>query len=200
MVVLEIAGYYLLVTLVWRFSRFITTPILRWVGYYTYYSKLFFTMPIGIKTLDFHLGTSWDFFHQKKISVKGQVEQLIEGMIHFCTAIEEGKIAPETKLTGTTFYMKDSSLKRFGFKSRKLNPFEIFLFVLNFLELNLLFSIAHKRLAIIPLGIVRVVYTTAGEVVNYKEELIHLLKKLNPKAEYFNSNIIKQDYEKDMAA
>jgi hypothetical protein len=85
-----------------RLVRFATTPLLRWLGYYTYYSPMFFTMPTPT-TLEIHLGTSYDFFHHNP-SPRLMMRYLAEGLVNLCEAIEKGQVDRHWLVKGTVYY------------------------------------------------------------------------------------------------
>ncbi len=163
--------------LVWRLFRFFSTPLFTRTGFYKYYSPMLMTMPFSLsgRVYDFHLGTSWDFFQMQKKQASLILYHLAKGLVNVCAEIESGKFAPDTKFTGNVFYLKESTIKKFGFHSRKLNPFELFLFALNFIELCILFSISHRKLTMIPLTNVVIIYITAEELVDNKEKYLKVV-------------------------
>ncbi|GJQ62680.1 MAG: hypothetical protein SCALA702_17330 [Melioribacteraceae bacterium] len=173
---------YLLGTIfIWRLIRYISTPLLKQLGFYKYYSPLFMIMPSFGRTLDFHLGTSYDFLKLKQINNKIILLYLAEGLMKISDEIEKGNIPKNTIFYGNTFYLKKKSIKRFGFSARRMNFFESFLFMLNYIELCILKSITMKRPVLIPLDNVWVIKITAGDLLDYSEHYRTFYYKLREK-------------------
>lgn len=164
----EFAMAFIPTLLFYRFIRYITTPLLRKVGYYMYHSPLFFTQPLFLNVQEIHLGTTWDFFKLPSVGPKIIFGYVAEGLLNLAEAIEQGRIDPETRFRGYTFYLKKTTIKRFGFKTRKLNVIEAILFSLSYFEVCLLKSISCKKLSIVPIGNVHIVFCTAQDIVKMK--------------------------------
>ncbi|MCS6988400.1 MAG: hypothetical protein NZM06_02675 [Chloroherpetonaceae bacterium] len=163
---------------IYRFSRYLTTPFFKRIGLYRYYSKMFFTSPYGFKTLEVHVGTSWDFFRLQKVNPTILLRHLAEGLHNLCLDIESGKIAPDTKIRGNLYYFSDATVRKFGFKSRRPNLFEWILFSLNYVELCLLLSISYGRLAFVRFENLKVIEGKASELARYKDDYRRVAERL----------------------
>lgn len=139
---------------------------------------MFLTMPTFGDGMDFHLGTSYDYFRQSDISPKIIFMYLTVGLLNLIDEIEKGKIKPETRLYGNTFYLKKSTLERFGFHSRKLNFAETLPFGMNYLELTLLKSITTRKITLVPLNNILIVFTTAGELLANRKIYLDFYEKI----------------------
>lgn len=174
MIILDIILYTVLsiifLAVLFRIGRYLSTPFLKKVGFYKYYSPMFLTMPKGRKILDIHLGTSWDFFKAQKQNPKLILYLLASGLVKFCDAIEKGKIPKDTLVQGNIFYLRDTSVEKFGFKYRKMNWFETILFVINYIELSILISISYKRFRTAPLNNVKIIYNSAEELLKNRDK------------------------------
>lgn len=163
-----------------RFIRFATTPLLRWIGYYTYYSPMFFTMPTPT-TLEIHLGTSYDFFQQNP-TPKLVLKYLAEGLVNFCSAIESGAVDRQRIIKGTVYYINDSTLRQFGFEPCPPNLFQWALFLQNYLEACLLLTLSKRRISFVSLSNVRRVKARSGDLLRYKERYLEYLRYLENRA------------------
>lgn len=162
-----------------RLGRFFLTPFFKKIGLLRYYSPMFCAVKISRSTYDFHLGTSWDFFIQGNVTPKRTLYFLAKGLLNLCDDLEKGKIDRSTKFRGNTFYLKESTVNRFGFKARKLNIFEKLLFYQNYVELCILNSIVHKRLTIVKLNNIRIIYSTGEEILNNRNKFEAVLRKFD---------------------
>src|SRR5262245_60550380 len=113
---LLVLGALGLLTLVvgFRVLRYATTPLFRRLGIYRYYSPLLLTMPTP-RGLQLHLGTSLDFLRAADVSPRTSLRLLNEGLLALCEAVERGEIDKSTVLVGTTYFLRDDTLRRFGF-------------------------------------------------------------------------------------
>lgn len=163
---------------IYRFSRYLSTPILKKVGFYRYYSKMFCTMPYGFKTLEVHIGTSWDFFRLQKVNPSVLLYHLAEGLHNLCAEIECGKIEPETKIRANLYYFSDATVEKFGFKPRRPNVFEWFVFSLNYIELCIMLSISYGKLTRVRFENLKVIEGVARELMLYKHEYQRIADRL----------------------
>ncbi len=167
--------------LAYRLFRWITTPIFKLMGVYAYYSPMMFTVPFGPRTLELHVGTTWDFFQQANLTEQQIILHLAKGLLGLLEAADNGVIPKTMKLRGTVYYFRTDTLRRFGFRSRRMNPIETFVFLLNWLELCLLHSIIKRRIAMVHLSSVRVVNATVEEIGRYRDHIRHLVDRLETK-------------------
>lgn len=174
--------YIILFILVFRLARFASTPLFRKIGFYKYYSEMFFLVPILPNVCEIHLGTSWDFFKQKAISQKATFNHLATGIVNLCSAIEKGEVKKNVKLKGNTYYMNAETAAKFGFKSRNMNPLEIIMFSLNYLELCILYSISNKKPSLVPVKNIRIIFCNAEDLLANKAKYILYLQRINRSA------------------
>ncbi|MFQ3598282.1 MAG: hypothetical protein SNJ55_01515 [Chloroherpetonaceae bacterium] len=163
---------------IYRISRYLTTPLLKKVGVYHYYSKMFCTAPYGFKTLEVHIGTSWDFFRLQKVNPSVLLYHLAEGLHNLCAEIESGKIAPETKIRANLYYFSDATVAKFGFTARRPNLFEWLVFSLNYIELCLMLSISYGKLTRVRFENLKVIEGVAGELAHHKQEYRRIAERL----------------------
>jgi hypothetical protein len=162
---LYLVGGTLAFIVAFRVVRYLTTPILKWLGYYRYYTPMFFVQPMGVRLLEIHVGTAWDFFRKKNVNPRKLLVNIARGMAGVAEDVKRGKIHPKTNFKGVVFYFSDSTVKRLGFRKRRLNVVERLMFAVNYLELTLLYSVSHRRLAFPPVKDLCVVQFTAEEAV-----------------------------------
>jgi len=177
MLLFSIVLYFLAFVILFRLARFFTTPLLKISGYYRYYSEFLFIMKIGKQKYDLHLGTSWDFFLNRLNNPRHVLIELAKGIKKLTEEIESGKLSPQAVFRGNTFYLKRESASKFGFSFRKLNFIEWFLFFMNYAELSLLSSIAHKKLHFVPVSNIYIIYATGEELIKNKSKFDRFLNR-----------------------
>lgn len=155
--------------IIYRFLRFITTPLFMKLGIYTYHSEMLFTVPIWKKKREIHLGTSYDFFRTDIVGSRKMLASLSQGLLKLCEDIERGKYSKDLLLRGTTYYFSDATLIKFGFQTRPLRFIEAVFFSLNYLELCILHSLSKRRLTLINTDSVRIAYCYATDLLRHKE-------------------------------
>lgn len=171
---LTIFLYIFAIIFLWRFIRFITTPFLKWLGFYRYHSPLFMTVKVAPKLYELHLGTSWDFIFSPRINPSSLKISVLHGLLILCDKIEKGEFPKDVTLKGNPYFLKTSSLSRFGFKERKLNWFEYFMTLLSFPESTILLSISRREFKFANINNNRIVYVNSSELLANKP-LISLL-------------------------
>jgi len=168
---MEIVFYIFISILVFRLLRFYTTPLLKKIGYYKYFSPMFFAAPLTPTKMDIHLGTSWDFFKLEENNPKMILYYVAEGLLTLCTRMENGDIKPNTIFRGNIHYLKDSTVQKFGFKTRKLNYFELVLFGISYLEICFLKSVAKRKIVMHKVQNVKIAYSTGYEILIHKQQI-----------------------------
>lgn len=157
--------------ILYRFLQYITTPLLRKIGFYRYFSPLFFIMPVRVKTYEIHLGTSWDFFRLNKKKPKIFLFLLLEGLLNLIRSIENNTIPVQVTFYGKIHFFKKETLERFGFHIKKLNLLDYILFAFHYLELLCLKVIVFKSFNPPDISKVTKISFTAEELITKKELL-----------------------------
>ena len=165
-------------SLVFRLARYATTPWLRRVGFYTYYNSMFFTMPFGARTVELHLGTTWDFFRQTQITPKKMMMHLVTGLHSMIEAVERGDVPKNTRLRGTMYFLQPETLKKFGFSTRSMYPQEYIAFLANYLEVCLLQSIVKRKPCLVNIASVTMVHIELSDLVLHKKAIEGLASAL----------------------
>ncbi len=187
---LSVILYIILAVVVWRFIRFITTPLLKYFGFYKYHSPLFMTVKVAPKLYELHLGTSWDFIFHPRINPSTLKINVLEGLLILCNKLENGEFPRDVVLKGNPYFLKSSSLSRFGFKDRKLNWFEYFTTLLSFPESTILLSISRRELKFANINNNRIVYINSTELLANKPIITLLLDRMMHTS---NSKIVRFD-------
>lgn len=173
-----IVGIIFLGVVLYRVARWATTPIARRLGIYRYYSPMMFTVRFGSNTAEIHVGTSWDYFQSRHRTQHEILRSLTQGLLAMVEEAEHGKLPLTRRLRGTVYYFGGRTLTRFGFTMRPMNAVETVMFLLNWIELCLLYSITRGRVCLVRISDVRVVHSTIGTLVSRKHQLLELARIL----------------------
>ncbi len=176
--VLQILLFIVAAIVVFRIGRYLSTPLLKRLGFYKYYSPMFCTMPFFNNHLDIHLGTSWDFFKPYKLNSRIILLYLAEGLYSLSSAIERGEIDSQKILRGNVYYLNTSTFEKFGFRSRKLNLLEFVLFLMNYVELCILQSVSSGKVSVVSFKNLSILTCKAGDLPAYTGKLESLIKHL----------------------
>ncbi len=158
-------------SLLFRLLRWITTPLLRHIGFYRYYAPLFFIQPFGTNRVELHLGTTWDLMKAQRLTPQAIMSSLVMGISGLVADAKRGRLHPALKVRATTYFLSESTLQRFGFNVRRPNILEYLAFIGNYAEVCLLRSIVAGRPQLIDLRRVRMVETTVNSLVE-RETLV----------------------------
>lgn len=164
--------------MLFRLVRFLSTPLLRAMGFYRYHSPMFFTMPFGAKTLDMHLGTTWDFMQLRDRSVPTMFRHVCSGLLDICDKVEAGQIASDVQLRATMYFLSARRLQRFGFTCRRMNAAETIAFLANYVEVCFLHSLMKQRPCLINIRDVRIVTVKSAELLRHRATIANVRASL----------------------
>lgn len=163
----------------YRFLRYITTPLARKLGIYKYYNDVFFTVPGSMDRVEVHLGTAWDFFKMKKVNPKIFLYYTAEGL-QTMRSNRKGRSEKRSCICLYHMLFTDSSLTKFGFRTRKLYIREMIIFSLNYFEQCLLQSLSRGRISVVDLRIVRKLTLTTEDLIANKDNFKLYADMLKP--------------------
>lgn len=176
----EIPLYTFTGILIYRFFRYISTPLARKLNIYKYYNDVFFTVPGSMNRVEVHLGTAWDFFKMKKINPRIFLYYTADGFYKLAQAIERGEVKRDRVYVSTICFFSDATITRFGFRTRKLYIREMIIFSLNYLEQCLLQSISKGKISVVDLRIVRKLILTTEDLLANKDSFGVYARMLKP--------------------
>ncbi len=163
----------LIVIIIWRLVRMLSTPVFKMLGLYIYYTPTFFLHKLTPRLYEIHLGTTWDYIQMDKISPRIFMKNMSQGMIAMIEDIESGIIHPDSRLVGSIHYFNPKTTKKFGFKNRRMNFFEMLLFILSYIETAAMLSITYGRIMLPRLMNTRIHYAKASDLIKYKTKYIY---------------------------
>ncbi|MBU3677988.1 MAG: hypothetical protein FGM32_00080 [Candidatus Kapabacteria bacterium] len=148
-----------------RILRWLTTPLLRRMGFYTYYAPLFFIQPFGRGQVEIHLGTTWDLMWARQLTARTLMSSLVQGVSGVVADAKSGRLERSLKLRATTYFLSEETLLKFGFTVRRPNPFEYFAFAANYLEVFLIRCIVAGRPRLIDIRRLRMAEITIERLI-----------------------------------
>jgi hypothetical protein len=104
---------------------------------------------------------------------------LASGLLNLINEIESGRIEPGRKIQGNPYFLKSSNFQNFGFQARDLDCFEKIRFYLNYIELSFLKSIVSRKLVLVKVDKLKIVYTNALTLLENKNKILSYYHKLS---------------------
>ena len=104
----------------WGF--FATTPLLRAVGFYRYYSPFLCAMVPTRRRLDIHLGTTFDHALTVWRGEPGRVARnrvlvgALDGLLAIAGEVEAGRLPEAVRVEGTSWFFTERAAQRLGFE------------------------------------------------------------------------------------
>jgi len=177
--------FYLLFILYIPVGQFAFTPFFKLIGIYTYYSPMLLGYMANDSQIDLHSGGSFDYLfvmrkYKTGIEMRNRILMYhLEGLLYLIQQIENNRIPKTVNITGTSYFFKDRTLNKMGFKIEKPSLFyRINLFV-NFIDLIWMYSISQGRFSIPKLWNTKKASITVIKLLENKnqiEELYRILK------------------------
>ena len=169
-------------------AQFALTPLWQLTGVYRYYSRVLFVTQSRHGGYELHGGTSFDYLRLLRgVGAGGAanrclVREYLIGLLGLICDIEKGKIAPTTRITGTSYFFSNRSARRLGF-SLAPAPFSVKLhLLLDILSIVAMYSYARGRPALPRIFRARVATTTAAELTRRRSVVERLLGRVERSA------------------
>jgi len=172
------------------FGIFFTAPFLTLIGIIKYKSPMLCLLRDQRGILNIHSGTTFDYLmvmknvkwghpFQKKI-----LEFHLEGLLRIIDEIEKGVISKKEIFQASSYFFNEKTANHLGFKKSKKDYLALFLFIADYFDLVILFSIKKRKLAFPKLKNVITIKTTGEELVKFKKAILEkymILKNRNQK-------------------
>ncbi|WP_194774638.1 hypothetical protein [Pararhodonellum marinum] len=179
--------YYLLFPFVLSLFQFTSTPLLRGLGIYRYYSHFLLGYLPGKSKQELHTGTSFDYFLHLKWSDRGVKSrdyifgELIQGLLNLIKEVEEGRLPLELNIVATSYFFSNRSLEKLGFRQTSATLFNRLNVLLNFLDIFWMYSFSRNKLVFPNLLKVKKIEILAGELLEEKETLKQIKRRFEQK-------------------
>ena len=106
-----------------------------------------------------------------------------DGFYKLAEAIERGEVKNDREYVSTICFFSDTTLTKFGFRTRALYVREMLIFSLNYFEQCLLQSISKGKLSIVELRSVRKLILSTDDLIANKESFNNYAAVLRPQSE-----------------
>ena len=157
------------------------TPLYRLSGRFVYYSNMLL-LTRSANGLELHAGTLFDYvsylrWHERGPKAQFKVtRQLLQGLLALCDDIEQGKIAPGTAISATSYFFSNRTAAKLGFTADKVAPMQWLNLMLVAVSLALRLSLIKGRCSWPDLRQIRHIHTTAGHLLAQRATIMRLLK------------------------
>lgn len=181
--------FYLVFFIYLPFLQFAGTPLFRLTGIYKYYSPMLIGYMANNVQIDLHSGGSFDYlFVMRKFRIGSEIRRSIliyhlEGLLNIINLIESDKIPSTVNIVGTSYFFNERTANKFGFKLVNPSIFYRLNLMVNFIDLFWMYSVAKGRLSIPKIGSANKLEIIGSKLVDKKELIIELHKKLTSKLE-----------------
>jgi len=170
------------------FFNLISVPFFRLIGYYKYLNPYVLSTVQTDKQYDLHNIFTFDYLVNFKWSNRGKYAQRIllghyfKALITIIERIENKQLSPEVKIVGHSYFFNNRTAEKLGFTISNASTFWIFNSAFQFIELTYLYSFSKGKLTIPKFWKVKRAEITGNDLVNKKEILEELIRKILPKS------------------
>jgi hypothetical protein len=135
-------------------AQFALTPLWRLSGAYRYHSPMLFTVARGTHAYELHGGTPYDYVLHMRWSERGPratrtlLRLYLAGLLGIITEIEQGRIPGDARITGTSYFFSDRTMRKLGFRLEAPGFLDRLHLLLDVLSLVATYSYARGRLTL----------------------------------------------------
>lgn len=154
-----------------------TTPLLRLLRVYTYYSPLLLVFGANKSHYDLHNGTNFDYLIHMKWADRGMranrkiLAYYFEGLLNIIKELETGVLPMSLTISGTSYFFSDRTAERLGFRLEKPSLFYRLNLIFAFVELFWMYSYAHGQWRIPNVFAIKKVVISGDELVKQKDRI-----------------------------
>lgn len=161
-----------------RIILFTISPLIKKSNLIKVYNPFFFIRERK-RNIEIHLGFARDLLFDNNASRRKTLIYLASGLLKLINEIEAGRISLNKTIQGNPYFLKTSNFGKFGFKERELDFIEKIRFYLNYLELSFLKSFISKKLSLIKVDKLKIVYTDARTLMENKHNILLFYLRLS---------------------
>lgn len=171
-----------------RVIFFLITPLVKKYNLVKVYNPFFFIREKR-NYIEIHLGFARDLILNNDFSKRKVLVYLASGLLKLINEIESGRIELNRIIQGNPYFFKTSNFQNFGFNSRDLYCFEKIRFYLNYVELSILKSYTNKKLVLIKIDKLKIVYTDARTLLANKNKILSIYHRLKKENEIIHNSL-----------
>ncbi|HHO51630.1 MAG TPA: hypothetical protein ENK18_12335 [Deltaproteobacteria bacterium] len=181
---LQVPLLWLAAPLLLSWTVFATTPLLRLLGFYRYYSPYLCVMLPSSRRLDIHLGTSFDHLLTMRPWDLGRAAHAallvgaLDGLLAIAGEVERGTLEGDVVVEGTSWFFTASSAERFGFELAAPTPFGYLTVIVSLFDILMMYSFTHGHPTFPPIRGIRRAVTTGGKLLTQRRRLLALRDRL----------------------
>jgi hypothetical protein len=179
--------WILLIIVVVPLVQFLITPLFTLLNFYHYYSPMVVSFGNNKRVIDLHNGTSFNYLLEMsttKAGIKWKNKMLLfylDALIKIISQIENGDLTNSTIIRGSSYFIGERSAKKLGFSINKTSMIEKLNIGLNYLDLIWMYSLSNGKLTFPNLRKITTVRITGAELVQNKEKILAIAKRLENK-------------------
>ena len=183
--------YYTLFLFYIPISQFANTPFFRLIGIYKYYSPMLLGYMANQKQIDLHSGGSFDYlFVMKNYKAGNEMRNRLllyhlEGLLHLIDLIEQKSIPETVEISGTSYFFKDQTMQKIGFKLEQPTLFYRINLFLNCIDLIWMYSLSRRAIAMPKIWNAKKVTISGTNLVKSKTQLETIYFKLKSRTKSF---------------
>jgi len=166
-------------------AQFALTPVWRRSGVYRYRSRVLFTVRRGAREMELHGGTLYDYVVGMRWADRGlrATRELgrgyLVGLLGVIADVEAGRIAADTRITGTSYFFSERTMRKLGFGLQPAGFLDRLHLLLDGLSLTAMYSYSRGRFAVPRIRRARRAVTTAAELARHRPEVERALARLD---------------------
>lgn len=169
-----------------RIIFFLISPIIKRTSLVKVYNPFFFVRKKK-RYIEIHLGFARDFLMSDSFSKRKVFVYLASGLLKLINEIESGKIELNIMIQGNPYFFKLNNFQNFGFYARDLSCLEKIRFYLNYFELSFLKSFVSRRIVLVKVDKLKIVYTDARTLLKSKNKILSFYQRIKKDDETLSS-------------
>ena len=177
-----------LIPIVKPIGHFSLVPFLRLSGVLKYYSPMLIAIKRKNK-FELHNGTTFDYILFMSLKQKGRKAQLLiikyylEGLINLINSIAKEQNKNEIVIEGVSYFFSEKTAQRLGFEVKRASMLRKFLFIIDYINLFVMYSYSKNRAAFPKLKRLKKARITGKNLLDSKSKFVEILNTLNTKYE-----------------
>jgi len=164
--------------------QFLITPLFQLIGVYRYHSPMVISMANIGKVIDLHNGTSYDYLIKMrgvkpgKAWQKTMLKYYMEALLDVISNIENEELSDQVVVRGSSYFLSDRTIKKFGFISKRTSIPEKINILFNYLDLFWMYSCSEGKMAFPNLANIKTAKIKGADLVEKKALIQSIYRRL----------------------